>query len=312
MPSRESAPSLTPRGPLRGPVLAGATDTHVHVFDPTRHPFASERSYTPPPAPFDALRQHLGEVGAERVVLVQPSVYGSTNACLLDALGQFAPGTARGIAVVDLDSTPRERLVELDRAGVRGIRLNFEVRHNQDFSFVAKQLARAAALVDLPGWCVQVHCGAAVLGAILDAIVDFRVPVVLDHFAGLRTREPALVALQSQVVERLLDTGRVYVKLSAFYRASDLAPAYQDLQPLAQRWIAAHPARLLWGSDWPHTGGGAGGTVSRDPAHIEPFRPIDTSACLRSLKAWCASDEVFKRVLVDNPSELYGFKPSAS
>ena len=34
----------------RAPALpVGATDAHVHVFDPTRHPYAPDAAYRPPP-----------------------------------------------------------------------------------------------------------------------------------------------------------------------------------------------------------------------------------------------------------------------
>jgi predicted TIM-barrel fold metal-dependent hydrolase len=57
--------------------------------------------------------------------------------------------------------------------------------------------------------------------------------------------------------------------------------------------VKAAPERLVWGSDWPHPS-------ERDS------KPDD--ARLFDIFAQCAgSDVVFKRILVDNPAELYGF-----
>lgn len=291
---------------------AGSTDAHVHVFDPERHPYAVGRSYTPGAATLAQLRAHLEGAGLGRVVLVQPSVYGSDNACLLDAVAQLGAGVARGIACVDLDTTTPESLLGLHRAGVRGIRLNFEVRHEHNPGSVSRELAAAARLIDLPGWCVQLHCGGGLLGAVEDALKDFRVPVVLDHFAGARVTDAGSVAAQSRAVLRLLGTGRVYVKLSAFYRASQAAPSHDDLMPLVRPWLQAHPDRLLWGSDWPHTGGGAGSALARDPARVEPFRNVDVPASLCALRTWCESEDSLRMVLVDNPATLYGFASIAN
>jgi predicted TIM-barrel fold metal-dependent hydrolase len=291
---------------------AGSTDAHVHVFDPLRFRFAPARSYTPGAATLVQLRAHLAGTGLRRVVLVQPSVYGSDNACLLDAMAQLGPEVARGIACVDLDTATPDLLLSLHRAGVRGIRLNFEVRDEHNLESVRRQLAAAARQIDLPGWCVQVHCEASLLSVVEYVLNDFRVPVVLDHFAGVRVANAGGLAGQSQTVLRLLSSGRVYVKLSAFYRASQAAPSHDDLMPLVRPWLQARPDRLLWGSDWPHTGGGAGSGIARDPARVEPFRDVDVPASLHSLCTWCETAEVFQKVLSSNPAALYGFSPTTA
>ena len=51
---------------------------------------------------------------------------------------------------------------------------------------------------------------------------------------------------------------------------------------------------MVWGSDWPH------------PSEPKEHKPDD--ARLFDLFAQCAGDAAaFKRILVDNPVELYGF-----
>ena len=89
---------------------AGACDTHIHVFGPAaKYPFVQGRTYTPGDAlPADAAAM-LEQLGLERVVLVQPSVYpGTDNRRLLDALDEF--GTrARGVTVID-DATSEDEL----------------------------------------------------------------------------------------------------------------------------------------------------------------------------------------------------------
>jgi predicted TIM-barrel fold metal-dependent hydrolase len=167
----------------------GTVDTHVHVFDPAHFPYAPERSYTPGPAPLEALQARHASLRIDRAVLVQPSVYGTDNACMLDAIARAGQARCRGIAVVDPARVMRAQLQALDGAGVRGIRLNLEVRHETDPGRTRAQLEAAAAAVDLPGWCVQLHCAATLLPALQRCLHAFRVPVVLDHFAGLRAAD---------------------------------------------------------------------------------------------------------------------------
>ena len=57
-------------------------DCHVHVFgDPAKFPFAEKRIYTPPQASIEQLLELQRDLRLERVVVVQPSVYGSRQ-CL--------------------------------------------------------------------------------------------------------------------------------------------------------------------------------------------------------------------------------------
>src|SRR4051812_48638861 len=61
-------------------VPSGACDCHVHIFgDPKRYPFFSGRVYTPEVATVEELRLHQTALHLDRVVIVQPSVYGTDN-----------------------------------------------------------------------------------------------------------------------------------------------------------------------------------------------------------------------------------------
>jgi len=103
-------------------VPPGACDCHVHVFGPAaRYPFARARAYTPPEASIEELLALQKRLGFERVVIVQPSVYGTDNSCTLDALKRLGE-RARGVAVVDTKSN----LPEMQKLGVRGVRINLQ------------------------------------------------------------------------------------------------------------------------------------------------------------------------------------------
>src|SRR6266576_500003 len=112
-----------PRTKISFNVPPGACDTHVHIFgDPQRYPFFPGRSYTPEPASVAQLETMLAAIHMDRVVVVHPSVYGTDNRCMLDALRQLGK-RARGVAVIDAN-TPEKELDDMARLGVRGIRLN--------------------------------------------------------------------------------------------------------------------------------------------------------------------------------------------
>jgi Amidohydrolase len=90
----------------------GACDCHVHVFgDPTRFPFAEKRVYTPPQASVEQLLEQQRDLHLDRVVVVQPSVYGTDNACTIDAVRRMG-ARARGVAVID-KATSRKALEEM-------------------------------------------------------------------------------------------------------------------------------------------------------------------------------------------------------
>jgi Amidohydrolase len=59
----------------------------------------------------------------ERFVFVQPSAYGRDNACMLDAMREVGVARCRGIVDVD-ENAPDALLAEMDKLGVRGVRIN--------------------------------------------------------------------------------------------------------------------------------------------------------------------------------------------
>jgi predicted TIM-barrel fold metal-dependent hydrolase len=65
--------------------MPGATDCHLHIFGPNaRYPYTPNRAYTPPEASLASYDALAASLGLERMVIVQPSVYGKDNSCTLD------------------------------------------------------------------------------------------------------------------------------------------------------------------------------------------------------------------------------------
>lgn len=280
----------------------GACDTHVHVLDPARFPFGADRRYTPGAATLDALDAMQAGLGVNRVVVVQNSVYGSDHRCLLDALARLGPGRARGVATVAATTTTAE-IVDLDRAGVRGARLNLEVRRDRDTGAAAGALREVAARIPAT-WHIHVNAALPTLAGLADTLAALPAPVVLDHFAHIEAGDGVSQPGIGPVLD-LLRSGKAVVKLSAPYQVSR-RPGYGDVAPIARALVATAPGRVMWGSDWPHTGG-AGRPAAQPAEFVEPFRPEDDGANLALLSDWVPDTEVRRHILVDTPARIYGF-----
>lgn len=271
-------------------------DCHTHVFGPsTEYPFDPGRTYTPGEASVDDLLALHAALGIDRVVIVQPSPYGTDNRCTLDAVRRLGD-RARAVAVISPD-WGRDRLEALGRAGVRGIRLNLETAGVHDPAAAKTLFRRAAEQVGPLGWHIQVFTSLAMLAALRQALSGLDVPVVVDHFGrASATGEPGFDALLA-----LVEAGRAWVKLSAPHRAA----RSDDVLAVARALITANPERMLWGTDWPHPGGGQRTGAERD--QVAPFQQVDDLAALNCLYRWAGDDAMVTRILVDNPATLYGF-----
>lgn len=284
-------------------VAARACDAHVHVFDPARFAYAPQRRFTPAPARVDALAAHLSRLGLGRVVLVQASVYGTDNRCLVDALEHLGD-RARGVAVVD-EHTGTAELDRLHQAGVRAARVNLAVDRLADPASAWARIEAANRLV--PGdWHIQLHAGLVTLTALAPSCDRLPRVFSIDHYGLPHVPSGVEQPLWRDLCAWLRSSGRVYVKLSAPYQVCGQEPGYEPMEPFVRSLVEAAPDRLVWGSDWPHTAG-ARRTGRKDPSIEEPFRSEDDALILANVAAWLGSDEQVRRVLVENPATLYGY-----
>jgi D-galactarolactone isomerase len=263
----------------------GACDTHMHFYD-ARYPTAATALSTPPDATVEEYRALQRSLGLARTVVVQPSTYGRDNRCTLEGIAALGLDVARGIAVVD-GATSDAELQALAQGGMRGVRF-----HQLPGGALAwDELDRIAARVQSVGWHVQLQLDGRLLPdreaqirawpgrIVIDHVGKFLEPVTPDH--------PAFRCLLG-----LVETGRVWVKLSAPYEVSKSGPPlYDDVGRLATELVRIAPERMLWASNWPHPG--------------QPRQ--DEAVLLDTLLAWAPDDATRRKILVDNPAELYGF-----
>ena len=281
----------------RPPALAlpgGACDCHAHICGPAAaYPYVAERIYTPPDATLDSYRHLLAVLGVERAVLVQPSVYGTDNRAMLAALRAAGPGF-RGVAVVAPTITEGE-VAALHRSGVRGVRLNLVDRREGRNAVPLALVRTLAQRIARFGWHIEFLVNLDEAAGFADAVADLPVPIVLGHLGYPRAGAGEWTGAKgfAQLLELLAD-GRCWVKLTGPYRIS-AAPdlPYADVDAAAARLVEAAPGRLVWGSDWPHV-------MMKKPM------PNDGPLC-DLLARWIPDAATRRRILVENPTALYGF-----
>ena len=284
-------------------VPAGSCDSHTHIFgDPKTFPFVPGRIYTPEPASIAEMRSLHRALHMDRVVIVQPSVYGTDNRCTLDAVRQLG-SRARAIVVID-GNTTAAAIDEMHRAGARGIRINLATSNQASPAVARQRLQDAAEQLKGRPWHIQMYTALPVIDAIKDLVMQLAIPVVFDHFGGAQassgTGQPGFDALLG-----LVRSAKAYVKISGAYRSSSRRPEYPDVTPLAKALIAANPQRILWGSDWPHPDSSTvAGRVATD---IAPLLQVDDGALLNQLPAWAPDAALRKTILVENATRLYGY-----
>ncbi len=278
--------------PPRFAIPANACDTHAHVIGAAdRFPMVANRSYTPPPAPEAAYLGMLDSLGMARGVLVQISVYGTDNRCMVESL-RAHPDRLRGVAVVAPDIADAE-LEALHAAGVRGIRINVLFGGGVAIDEMERLAARVAPL----GWHVQLLIDARNLPDLGPRMMKLPVEVVFDHMGHMPVSS-GVAHPGFQWMLRLMSEGKAWVKLSGAYRISQAGAPFHDTLDFAQALVAAAPERCVWGSDWPH---------------VSVEGPMfNTGALLDLLPLWVPEEAVRNRILVDNAARLYGFSTATA
>ncbi|MFM0374901.1 amidohydrolase family protein [Paraburkholderia aspalathi] len=266
-----------------------AIDAHAHVFV-RGLPLARQRRHAPDyDATVDAYAGHLLSNGVSHAVLVQPSFLGTDNSFFLDVAKRY-PRRFRGVAVVDRAVTDHE-LTLLNSAGVVGIRLNLVGLKLPQLT--APDWQQLFARINTLGWHVEVHREAVDLHAVVGPLLEQGCTVVVDHF-GRPDPRTAADDPGFQYLLSIAATGRVWVKLSAAYRSAVNDDGTALGTALASQLLDAYtPARLIWGSDWPHT---------------QHQQIVDYNATRRALDQWVRDVAQRESILTSSARTLYRFE----
>jgi len=282
-----------PSTPVNFDVPAGACDSHVHIIgDARQFPFAASRIYTPETASVAELRSLHRALHIDRVVIVQATVYGADNSCVLNAIKQIGPG-ARGIAVLS-DTTSSAELDEMHRGGIRGIRIHFEETSPFDPALVRQRLKAALERIKGRKWHVEIVASSwREVEAIRGEVTASAEPVSFD--LGVLTLSP-VDQHGFNTLQGLLRSGKAYVDIAGPYNDPDYGRITKPL-------IAANPHRITWGSNWPHVARFPGRKITE----ISPMAQVDDGRDLNRLGEWTTGAAQRKLILVENPARLYGF-----
>ena len=280
-----------PTSPMNRGTDHPIVDTHAHVIDPARFPFAAGPGYKPRPQEHGTVDEYCATLeanGVTHALLVQPSGYGYDNAAMLDAMARF-PGRFKAIAVVH-PASPESLLRELAERGVVGVRFNLQSYRPDALDGVVAErfLARLKAL----GWFAQVFADDAKWARIGSALRRSGVRALVDHFGV--SDPPAGVAQPgfAEVLE-LGRGGQAAVKFSAPFRISRRPADLADLDPFVAALIDAFgTSGCVWGSDWPFI------NMAGAPTY---------SAALRAVERWLATPDQRRAILATNPVRLFGF-----
>ena len=289
--SAEVRDCLGPRAPSppRIKVPAGAWDTHFHVLGPqARFPYSPKRKYTPPDAPLDRALAFHDALGITRGLVVHANTYGFDNAVDLDAVRR---SNDRYLAVVRLDASATPQGCEtLHAQGARGVRFAFNPQHGGELD--RKVFDHVLGCIRGLGWFVELHFEGVALPGLRDWLAAIPVIVLIDHIGRI---DPAhgVDQLPFRVLLELARRDNVWIKLSGADRLTRGTDGrYADVAPLAHRLLEIAPERLVWGSDWPHTG------------VFDATRMPDDGALLDALERLVPDESLRHKVLVDNAERL--------
>jgi len=264
----------------------GTIDTHMHFYDGA----SSAAPGAPNPGVFTVpmYRELQKRLGLQRVVVVQPNAYKDDNRVTLAAMKEIGKD-AKGVAVVR-PGTPPAELERLTKAGICAVRIM--TLHGATLGFDV--MDSVMAMVHPFGWHANIQLDGRELPKVEAQIKRLPGKFVIDH-TGKFLEPVSPDSREFRSLLNLVDTGRCWVKLSAPYETSKTgAPKYEDVGRLAKALVKHAPERMMWASNWPH------------PSVPKEKRPSDDDL-LDLLLDWAPDEKVRKKILVDNPAELYGY-----
>lgn len=271
---------------------SGSIDCHFHIFGPhDRYPLHPARGYTPSgKANLDRYLAMADTLGLERMVIVNPTPYGTDHQCTIDSLETLGRRRAKAVAVVNETFTPA-MLRDLDQKGFCAARVN-SVNSN---STPVEKIRSIVKLVEPLGWHLEVYVEGQQLPDLADTLLSLPMPVVIDHMGRIPS-DRGIECLEFRTLLRLAESGKCWVKLCG-YRSSTHGPPYSDMLQPARKIIETAPERCVWGTDWPH------------PRCYGRLLP-DDGKLLDLLSDWAPEERQFHRILVENPARLYRFEAS--
>jgi 2-pyrone-4,6-dicarboxylate lactonase len=282
-PMREAATNTRPRFTLP----PNSCDVHFHVFEPG-YPAVTKPHYTFPDGNLNKYLAVCDFLGISRMVLVQPSYYGTDNRLTIDTLKKLG-SRARGVVMVE-ENVSDSDLDAYHAAGVRAIRLDLFARASWPRTDIHGYIERMLEKARPRGWHIQFYTPGYVVRDLIPFLGTLEDDFVIDHM-GYMLEEDGLTGDDFARLLKLLEKGKAWLKLSGPYRIAKKR-GYDSIEHLASGIVNARPDRAIWGTDWPHLTDGS----------------RDTGELVNLLLDWIPDEETRHQVLVDNPAKLFSFE----
>jgi predicted TIM-barrel fold metal-dependent hydrolase len=256
-------------------------DAHAHVFLADMPHIAEPRHRIAYDFAVEQYLEILDRHGVARAVIAAASPYGDYNDYTIAAVR--AEPRLRGTAILE-PTVERYTLEQMKRDGIVGVRLPFiSLKALPDLtSFEYQRTLRRIRDLD---WHVHLHLDGARLPQALPALERSGVKLVVDHF-GRPDPDKGVACEGFQMLLRLVENGRTWVKVSAAYRLGKAAAASYGRELLRR----CGPDRLLWASDCPFVG------------HENEVAYRDT---IDDVLAWLPEGPARDKVFHDNAMALY-------
>jgi predicted TIM-barrel fold metal-dependent hydrolase len=259
--------SITRRTLLFGAVDASAmprlahplVDTHIHLFDPQRFPYAPHATYAPKPQTLEDYLAFVKTSGIDHVVIVHPEPYQDDHRYLEYCFAhepkpQFFHGTCLFDPISPATPERMEALVKRNPGRITALRIH-EMRPAgqpaltngaiKDRDMKSREMNATWAKAHSLGLAIQMHFIPYYAPQIGELAAQFpEMPVILDHLARAGQGTPE----EYDSVLKLAKYPRVYMKYSAINYSSKQKFPYADAKPLVRRaYDAFGPNRMIWG-----------------------------------------------------------------
>lgn len=293
--SRRDRVPYPPNPNTRKPKLElppGSWDCHFHAYGPPHiFPYSDKRPRTPPAAPIEHYWGVAEMLGFQRGVTVQSSIMGNVDIRVtLDAIAR-SDGRLRGMLLSNPDYDADD-IRKLHDFGIRAMRIN--MAKSIDGSFDQAHFDRIVSLAQIKSWSIALHLDPETLLQVAEVIRKVPVPTVIENHVQLDAR----LGVDQPALRTLLDLAKlphVWIKTASAYKMIWRGSTYEQVVPVARAVAAAAPDRVIWGSDWPHSG-----------AYRPGMMPNDTDL-VDWLLDFVPDPEARRKMLVDNPQKLYDF-----